>query len=144
MDFEPPPVQADAGPPAHLPGQRSPADIAVSLLPRHPRGSPFRAGHPDPAMSWIQVPAAVMIHGPSEALLGGPGPPVIGEDPAPILIRPPSVGNVIGHPSPSCPGNMDPCAVGSQIVVKGLILGARWFHGWSGRLNVDSLARAGH
>src|SRR5207245_4509651 len=76
-DVDAAPVEADPDLDAHLPGERRPADVAAALMPGDPGGAPLGAGHPDPAVARILVPAAVVIDDRAPLLVGVPGPAVI-------------------------------------------------------------------
>src|SRR3989442_14306190 len=83
------PVDADTGLDAHLPGERCPTDVTASFMPGDPCGAPLGAGHPDPAVRWILVPAAIVIDRPAPLFIRCPGPSVIREHPVGPTLRAP-------------------------------------------------------
>ena len=112
--------------------ERCPADMIVGRPPGHPRRRPDVSGYPEPAITVVIAPAAVMIGGPAERFVGNPIPPIVVRiDPATLLVGSPVCIDVGWQEYEPMTLALHPTAMGREFIEKhGDIDAYRLGEGW--------------
>ena len=94
---------------------REPADIAAARTPHDPRRSPDVAGNPEPTITRIVDPTAVMVSDVAPTFVGDPEPAIFaGVHPIAIVIGPEIATDAGGMPDIAPTGVMAPGSIGRE------------------------------
>jgi hypothetical protein len=112
-------IETDAG--AH----GRPAIVIITVPPGHPRRGILVSRHPHPAITVLEIPAAIVEGRPTPVIVRIPGPTLIGIDPVAIRGIGFKIGSHIRQPDIAVTGVVYPLSIRTQVIIKGLIAGFR-------------------